>query len=185
METLKYFKTVLTLRVNRLSYLTLYITSHLCTPPSLSPISSHHPGVFMVCLSGRQIAVRRVTMESTAFHASCHRCSSAAGRTSSGGAARGGGHAATDGWQTAWGSVTLAHSCLLSLLQSLRGVSFFVWRSARGIWDREGGAQIDNVEIEQQKICVVLRVKMMAWWDMNVWQMERFIFLGLKWQNQT
>lgn len=84
------------------------ITSHLCPPLLyLLPPSPELTGVS----ARRQIAVRRLTKKSSAFHAPCHRHSSAAGRTWR---RRGlqGCHRATDGWQTAWGmSLLLTHVC--------------------------------------------------------------------------
>lgn len=74
-------------------------------PPSLPPSQSSP-----VSPAQGQIAVHRQTMDSTAFHACCHRHIVSCRENSKQGLAQGCQRAA-DEWQTDWGSVTLTYVC--------------------------------------------------------------------------
>lgn len=87
---------------------------------------------------------------------------------------------AADGWPTARGGVSPAHSCLLSSLQSLGALSFLV--SAKWATSSRG----DNLHIGGAADLCCFGYEMKKKWNplSPPQQMERFIFPGLKWQNQ-
>lgn len=151
----------------------------------------------------RQIAVRRVTRKSSAFHASRHRRSSAVWgkHQAEAEAAR----MSPSHWWMA-DSLRERHSCSLMSAESatippevhhfaVLFSSFFLlllWRSRRGIWEWGCWAPIDNIQIEGLWICVVFAcVKMKAGWDVK-WnslsphsRWNDSSSRGLKWQKSN
>lgn len=145
----------------------------------------------------RQIAVRRVTRKSSAFHASRHRRSSAVWgkHQAEAEAAR----MSPSHWWMA-DSLRERHSCSLMSAESatippevhhfaVLFSSFFLlllWRSRRGIWEWGCWAPIDNIQIEGLWNCVVfacenesvLRCEMK--FTFSAQQMEWFIFPGFE-----
>lgn len=145
-----------------------HISPLLSTLPSLS--SPAIAELTHVCVR-RQSAVHRVTIKSSAFHTFCHRCSSAVGKTSSGAGCEDVTEPLMDGRQLEGASLLLTHVCWVCYNPSEVyhiAVLFFgggeITLQHMGMRD---WARIDNLQIEELRICVVLRVKMKAWWDVK------------------
>lgn len=98
-------------------------------------------------------------------------------------------HQTTDGWLTAWRSVSLPHLFLLSLLQYPRASSScfcipFLSFCLQTPWRMRLSSHGHFTDLEVLHLSTVVS-EMWNETHFATQQMERFIFPGLKWQNQN